>query len=216
MQQFETVYKQTQYELIEKKSRFIAHIKPIETEDEALDFLAGIKSKHWDATHNVYAYSLLENGIQRYSDDSEPQGTAGIPILQTINGMDLKNIIVVVTRYFGGTLLGTGGLVRAYGKSAKEGILKSQIVTKRICQEVIIPIDYSLLGKAQNKMIELGFIISDTVYEDEVKLKILINNDDFELLEKTFMEIVSGKVAINFLGMATVTMDGNRILEISR
>ena len=122
MTTYTTVKKPASAELIEKRSRFIGYVKPVKTQEEAVAFINEIKSKHWDATHNVYAYVIRGEGISRYSDDNEPQGTAGIPVLDAIRKRDITDCVVVVTRYFGGTLLGAGGLVRAYSASAKAGI----------------------------------------------------------------------------------------------
>ena len=116
---YTTLAREAEAEIMEKRSRFIATVKPVETEAEALAFLEGLRKTYWDATHNVYAYILEENNIMRYSDDGEPSGTAGLPVLDMLKKEGLTNLIVVVTRYFGGILLGTGGLVHAYSKSAK-------------------------------------------------------------------------------------------------
>ena len=122
---YKTVKKQSQSLLIEKKSKFIANVKPVDNEDDALAFLNEIRSKYSDATHNVYAYVIDENNIFRYSDDGEPSGTAGMPVLDAIRKSGIVDVVVVVTRYFGGTLLGTGGLVHTYGASAKQGLIES-------------------------------------------------------------------------------------------
>lgn len=123
-------------ELIEKKSRFIATVKPVDSEDEALEFIAGLKKKYWNATHNCFAFVIGERQeIQRCSDDGEPQGTAGRPMLDVLLGEDVHNVAVVVTRYFGGTLLGTGGLVRAYSRSVQEGLNKASSSKRRRAAE---------------------------------------------------------------------------------
>lgn len=214
MKQYKTIYKESQTEIIEKKSRFIAHVKPIKTEDEAVDFINQLKSKYWDATHNVYAYSLMENGIQRYSDDGEPQGTAGIPTLQAIKNLDLNDVVAVITRYFGGTLLGASGLVRAYNKSAKEGLVEGEIVTKKFCKNISVTIDYSFLGKLQSKSAELGFIVSNIIYEDNVKVEILLGEEEIALFNKTFADIVGIEADIKQLGNKIVIVDGGKLLEI--
>ena len=128
MEQYYSVIKECSGELIEKKSRFIVYVSPVRTESEATDFLNKIREKHWDARHNVYAY-VLKNGISKSSDDGEPHGTAGVPILNVIKNNNLFDTIIVVTRYFGGILLGTGGLLRAYSQAATLAISNSQIVT---------------------------------------------------------------------------------------
>ena len=129
LKKYKTILEEAEEEIVEKKSRFIATVRPVKTEDEARAFIEEMKKKYWDARHNVFAYQIGErNELQRFSDDGEPQGTAGMPVLNVLKGEDVKDTAVVVTRYFGGTLLGTGGLVRAYGKAAKEGLLSAGIV----------------------------------------------------------------------------------------
>ena len=165
---YKTVREQSESLLIEKKSKFIANVKPVDNEQDALDFLAEIRSKYSDATHNVYAYVIDENNIYRYSDDGEPSGTAGMPVLDAIRKSGLVDVIVVVTRYFGGTLLGTGGLVHTYGASAKQGLLRSSPVRRQLCDVLSVKVDYSLLGKMQHEIMSNGYILEDTVYEDTV------------------------------------------------
>lgn len=148
---FRTLHSYGSDEYIVEKSKFIGHAKPVQTEEEARMFVEEIKQKYKDATHNVWAYTIGQNmNIQRYSDDGEPQGTAGIPTLELIKKEDLRNVVVVVTRYFGGIKLGAGGLVRAYTKGAKLGLDAAKIVEKRPFVSVEIEIEYTLLGKIQN------------------------------------------------------------------
>ena len=128
MKEYKTVEFENSDEFIEKKSKFIGYVKPVKTQEEATEFINKIKSKHWDATHNVYAYVLQENNIQRYSDDGEPSGTAGVPVLDVILKSNLVDVCVVVTRYFGGTLLGAGGLVRAYSHGSKIAVEAGNII----------------------------------------------------------------------------------------
>lgn len=165
---YKTVKKRSQTTLIEKKSRFIANVCPVSNEEKALAFLNEIRSKYPDATHNVYAYVIDENNIFRYSDDGEPSGTAGMPVLDTLRKPGIVDVCVVVTRYFGGTLLGTGGLVHTYGASAKSGLLASEIVVRQLCDVVSVKVDYSLLGKMQHEIMSKGYLLEDTVYEDDV------------------------------------------------
>ena len=146
---YKTVARETETLLTEKKSKFISHVKPVDTEEAALEFLNKIRSEHPSATHNVYAYVIDENNISRYSDDGEPGGTAGMPVLDTIKNSGLVDVIVVVTRYFGGTLLGTGGLVRAYSASAKQGLDDAGIITKVMCDIISVKTEYDLVGKLQ-------------------------------------------------------------------
>lgn len=147
---YRAVYEGGQGEIVEKKSRFIATVLPIETEEEALEFIAKMKKKYWDARHNCYVYSIgMNREFTRCSDDGEPSGTAGRPMLDVILGEDIYNVAVVVTRYFGGVLLGTGGLVRAYSKAVQEGLAASKVILKQKGIALKITTDYTGLGKIQ-------------------------------------------------------------------
>ncbi|MDZ4910308.1 YigZ family protein, partial [Clostridium perfringens] len=170
MSSYKTLHKFGSDEYIVEKSTFIGYAKPIKTEEEAIEFVNEIKKKHKDATHNVWAYTVGENmNIQRYSDDGEPQGTAGIPTLEVIKKEDLRDVVVVVTRYFGGIKLGAGGLVRAYTKGAKIGIEAGIVIEKVKYTEVKIKIEYTQLGKIQNEIMNLGFTVKDTIYSEDVE-----------------------------------------------
>ena len=182
-------------EIVEKKSRFIAHVFKIETEDEAIEIINKIKKKYWDARHNCYAYVLGDKGeIQRFSDDGEPSGTAGKPIFDVITGRQITNCLIVVTRYFGGVLLGTGGLVRAYQSSSIEGINNS------IIGEVIegftgnIDIEYTNLGKVQYICESMGIEIQDIQYTENVHMELIIEKDIMEKFVKTLQNEFSGDV----------------------
>ena len=184
-------------EIIEKKSRFIGYVRHIETEEEANDFVMEIKKKHYDARHNCYAYVIgEEQEILRFSDDGEPGGTAGKPILEVITGEGLKNVCIVVTRYFGGTLLGTGGLVRAYTDAAKACIAATEIVCKRMVVPMDITTDYTDLGKTQYILGSKGIDIKDSIYEDTVTLKIEVFVDDVEQIEKDITEATSARAIL--------------------
>ena len=168
-EQYKTVYEGGEGEIVEKKSRFIATVRPVETEEEALAFIEEMKKKYWDARHNCSAYVIGERGqVPRCSDDGEPSGTAGMPVLDAIRKSGIVDVVVVVTRYFGGTLLGTGGLVHTYGASAKQGLIESEIVIRKLCDIVSVKVDYCLLGKMQHEIMTKGYLLEDTVYEDEV------------------------------------------------
>nr|WP_307991609.1 YigZ family protein [uncultured Niameybacter sp.] len=182
-------------EIIEKKSRFIASVYPVESQEEADQILAQLRKKYWDATHNCFAYQIGERDeIQRCSDDGEPQGTAGKPILDVLKGHEIKNTLIVVTRYFGGTLLGTGGLVRAYGKSAKEGILAAGLIERmRVCL-FTLEMTYPLSGKVQYLLNDTGYVIRDTQYTDVVRFIVEVEMGEEEnftqwIIEKTNAEI---------------------------
>ncbi len=195
-EEYRTVMQQAQAELIEKRSRFIATVKPVRTEAEAIEFLESLKKQYWDARHNVYAYILEENNIQRYSDDGEPAGTAGVPVLDIIKKEGLSNLIVVVTRYFGGILLGTGGLVHAYSKSAKMGVEAAMPVTMRLCREIVAECDYSLLGRVQNEILEQGFRVCDTTYADNVCISALVPVSEAEKLVSALVDKTNGRISI--------------------
>ncbi|GAA0106028.1 YigZ family protein [Paraclostridium sordellii] len=184
-------------EIIIEKSTFIGYAKPISTEEEAVEFINEIKKKHKDATHNVWAYTVGQNmNIQRYSDDGEPQGTAGIPTLEVIKKEDLRDVVVVVTRYFGGIKLGAGGLVRAYTKGAKIGLEAAKIIEKVKYQEVKIKIDYNQLGKVQNEIMNMGYFIKDTIYEDNVEIIVYSKQDKLEEIINKITDITSATANI--------------------
>ena len=168
MSGYKTVRKRAEDEYIVKKSRFIGYAAPVTTQQQALDFIAEISKKHWDATHNVYAYILREGGVKRYSDDGEPQGTAGIPTLDVLEKSGVTDCAVAVTRYFGGVMLGAGGLVRAYSHSASIALQAAGIVTRTLCDRLQVTCDYNFYGKLASLIPEGGGIVEDTVFEENV------------------------------------------------
>lgn len=179
LKEYRTVYIGREAETVEKKSRFIATVQPVKTEEEALEFIEKMKKQYWNATHNCYAYVLGERfQTQRCSDDGEPQGTAGKPMLDVLLGEEIHDVAVVVTRYFGGTLLGTGGLVRAYSKSVQEGLLASKIITKIYGCKLRIETDYTGLGKIQYILGQRGITILDSEYTDKVKIEVLLPSEE--------------------------------------
>ena len=184
-------------EIIIDKSTFIGYAKPIKTEEEAIEFINEIKKKHKDARHNVWAYTVGKSmNIQRYSDDGEPQGTAGIPTLEVIKKEDLRDVVVVVTRYFGGIKLGAGGLVRAYTKGAKIGLEAAKIIEKVMYQEVKIKIDYNQLGKVQNEIMNMGYFIKDTIYEDNVEIIVYSRKNEIDGIVEKINDITSATANI--------------------
>ncbi|WP_343338050.1 IMPACT family member YigZ [Terrisporobacter petrolearius] len=198
MSSYKTLHKFGSDEYIVEKSTFIGYAKPINTEEEAIDFVNEIKKKHKDATHNVWAYTVGENmNIQRYSDDGEPQGTAGIPTLEVIKKEDLRDVVVVVTRYFGGIKLGAGGLVRAYTKGAKIGIEAGIVIEKVKYTEVRIKIEYTQLGKIQNEIMNLGFTVKDTVYSEDVEIIVYSKVKDVQSLTERMIDITSGTADVS-------------------
>lgn len=196
-----TVKKEGYAELIEKKSKFIANVFPVETEDEALEKLAMIKKKYSDARHNVYAYNIGGEIIRtRYSDDGEPQGTAGLPVLNVIKGQALENLLIIVTRYFGGILLGTGGLVRAYTDAAKLGVENAEIIEIIEKVNLNIEIDYEYLEKVKNFLEKSNYEIDNIEYSDNVKIYVLIPVVSEEDAKKELINLLNGKIQINKIG----------------
>lgn len=198
MSTYKTLHEFGMDEIIIEKSTFIGYAKPIKTEEEAIEFVNEIKKKHKDATHNVWAYTIGENmNIQRYSDDGEPQGTAGIPTLEVIKKEDLRDVVVVVTRYFGGIKLGAGGLVRAYTKGAKVGIEAGIVIEKVKYVEVKIKIEYTQLGRIQNEIMNLGYKVKDTIYSEDVEIIVYSKVEDVQSLTDRMIDITSGTADIS-------------------
>ena len=194
LDQYKTVLEGGTGEITEKKSRFIATVRPVSSEEEALAFLEETRKKYWDARHNCYAYSVgMNREYTRCSDDGEPSGTAGRPMLDVILGEDIYNVAVVVTRYFGGVLLGTGGLVRAYSKAVQEGFRESRIIEKKhgIC--LTVTTDYSGIGKIQYIAGERGIPVLDSEYTDKVIMKLLIPSEDVDNVQKAVTEGTNGR-----------------------
>lgn len=184
-------------EIEEKKSRFIAHVAAVSTEEEALAFIEAKKKQFWDARHNCYAYVLGEQGqTMRFSDDGEPSGTAGRPILEVLVGSGIRNIIVVVTRYFGGTLLGTGGLVRAYTKAAQAGIEASVVSTMCCGYEISIMTDYNGIGKVQYLLGARGISTEDADYGEQVSVRVNVPYEDKDSVIGEITDATAGKAKI--------------------
>lgn len=159
----------------EKKSKFISRAKPVKNESEAIEYINYIKELHRDATHNVYAYSVNDGMLlQRFSDDGEPSGTSGKPTLEAINRLNVVNAVVVTTRYFGGTLLGTAGLIRAYGKSSQLAIEKAKIIKMVYRTKISITLEYSFLGKIQNLINNMNYKIEKINYDIDVEVIVLV------------------------------------------
>lgn len=192
---YKTVYRGGTAEIVEKKSRFIAHSAHVESEEEALAFIEQIKKQYWDARHNCHAFSVgVTNETARCSDDGEPDQTAGKPMLDVLMGQQLKNTVVVVTRYFGGTLLGTGGLVRAYSAAVQEGLKESLIIEKFLCRRVRMSMDYTMLGKMQYLAAKLNLMILDTLYTEGVEMQLLVPDTQYAAFIKEVTEASNGKV----------------------
>ncbi len=191
-----TLLKEAAVELVEKKSVFIGHAKPVETETEAADFVSLIRKKHSDATHNVFAYMLSGGSIARYSDDGEPQGTAGIPVLDIIKKGGFCDAVIVVTRYFGGTLLGAGGLVRAYSAAAKLAVDAAGIVTYEKFSEITLKCSYTDHGKLAPVLADKEIICDGTEFTDSVKIKLAIPQKVLNAFIKRVSDITAGRSII--------------------
>lgn len=192
--EYKVVFEGGENEIVEKKSRFIATVIPAETEEEALQFIEAMRKKYWNATHNCFAYVIGERAqLQRCSDDGEPNGTAGKPMLDVLLGTEVRNIAVVVTRYFGGTLLGTGGLVRAYSSATQAGLAASKIITKMKGFKLVIQTDYTGLGKIQYILGQRGIKILNSVYTDNVELEVLLPIDTVEAVQAEITEGTNGR-----------------------
>lgn len=193
---YKTVFENASDEFVEKRSRFIGYCKPVKTEQEAIDFINEKRSEHWNATHNVYAYSLREGNIKRYSDDGEPSGTAGMPVLDVIVKNEIFDVVVVVTRYFGGVLLGTGGLVRAYSHGSKIAVEAAKPVIMQNCLVCEARCAYNQYGKVSSLIIGVGAAVDDTVYESDVLVKFHIKPDLLGTLNKKLADATSGGVTV--------------------
>ncbi len=187
-------------EIVEKKSRFIATVRKVETEEEAISFIEEMKKKYWDARHNCHAFVVGENGgIQRYSDDGEPGGTAGRPMLDVLLGEGIRNIAVVVTRYFGGVLLGTGGLVRAYTQATKAGIENSAVAWMRYGKVLGIETDYNGIGKILYLLGQSKIEPQSAEYTDVVRLQVTLPYEMAGKMEKDITEATNGKATISLI-----------------
>lgn len=203
-----TVKDAGQVEIVVKKSRFIAQVLPACTEEEALAFIEEIRRQHPTATHHVYAYLVSSpQQIQRFSDDGEPSGTAGRPIMELITEWDLTDLVVVVTRYFGGTLLGAGGLVRAYRQAAYEGIKQAGMDWKIPCQVYSGVIDYSYWGKIQNVLTEYPVKIIDVDYAAQVRVQLAVSKDYWSQVYQKLMDITNGEIQLTLDGETYVFSD---------
>lgn len=199
MQEYKTVEKEASDFFIEKKSKFIGYAKPVKTQEDALEFISEIKSKHWDATHNVYAYVLRENNIQRYSDDGEPSGTAGVPVLDVMLKESLVDVCVVATRYFGGTLLGAGGLVRAYSHTSKIALEAAGIITMAQCSVMSAEVDYSFYDRLNILLSDFSAVILNTSFSDKVCVEFSVKENIVDLLNAKLIDVSNGKYISKFL-----------------
>lgn len=193
------VYKGGQGEITEKKSRFIATVRPVESEDGAVSFINETKKKYWDARHNCSAFVIgKRQELTRCSDDGEPAGTAGRPMLDVLLKENIHNAAVVVTRYFGGVLLGTGGLVRAYQQATKAGLSASEIIEKKDGAVLFIRTDYTGIGRLQYLFAQEKITVMDTAYEADVLVKAVIPENDKKRIEKTIIEQTNGTAKLEW------------------
>lgn len=198
LQQYYTVKGYGETEIVIEKSRFIAYVTRAETEQEAQEFIQTIKKKHWNATHNCSAYLIGENDqIQKANDDGEPGGTAGVPILEVIKKKNLKDTVVVVTRYFGGIKLGAGGLIRAYSKSASEGIKAAGVVRRKLMRVMHTKVDYSWLGKLENELRSSVYTIKEIHYLENVEFEVFVEENQTENFIKWMTELTNGQGEIS-------------------
>lgn len=197
MANYFTIGERFQTEFVEKRSRFIGTIIPVQNESEAQAVLEEFRTKYWDATHNCFAYVTEKGRLSRFSDDGEPHGTAGKPILDVINGSSLVNVIVVVTRYFGGVLLGTGGLVHAYSKSARDVVSAAQIIEMVECAVYNIVCEYTDHAKLVKLLQDCGASIEETEFTDKVTITYALRTPDVENFENKLTETFSARIKSN-------------------
>lgn len=194
---YHTVKQTGEHEIIIQKSRFIAHMKRTESEVEAQEFIQALKKKYWDASHNCSAYLIGEQDqIQKANDDGEPSGTAGVPILEVLKKRKLKDTAVVVTRYFGGIKLGAGGLIRAYGKAASEGLDAVGIVERRLMRVCHVKIDYSWLGKIENELRSSVYILKNIQYQENVEIEVYVEEESQPAFTEWMIEMTNGQAEI--------------------
>jgi uncharacterized YigZ family protein len=184
-------------EIVIERSRFIAHVSRAETEEEAQEFINTIKKQHWNATHNCSAYLIGENDqIQKANDDGEPSGTAGVPILEVLKKRQLKDTVVVITRYFGGIKLGAGGLIRAYSKATSEGINATGVVQRKLMKIMHTTFDYTLLGKLENELRSSIYNIKEIHYLDTVEIETYVEEGQINSFTEWMTELSNGKCNI--------------------
>lgn len=206
LDRYKTVRQAGSKEIVIKKSRFIGHVMPVETEEEAVAFIEEIKKKHWNATHNCSAYMIGERDeIQKQSDDGEPSGTAGKPILEVIRNQGRKNVAIVVTRYFGGIMLGAGGLIRAYTDGAVAAIESGEPITRVLHREIFVELDYTWLGKVENELRNRNVRMGETNFADTVTLTCLPLDGDAESFMTWMVDLTQGQSLI---------MEGERLYFI--
>ena len=195
--EYKTIYEPAEDSFIERKAEFIGYISPVKTNDEAVEFINSIKAKHRKARHNVYAYILRDGNISRYSDDGEPQGTGGVPVLDVLQKEGLTDVCVVVTRYFGGILLGGGGLVRAYSHACKLAVDAARVMIMCQCSEITVTCDYSFYGKLSYVVPEFEVKTKSEDFADDVKVTMLVKTEKVQPLKEKLIDLANGKIHID-------------------
>ena len=210
---YRTTFSYGEDEVMINKSRFIGYSLPVNSEEEALDFVEMIKTKHKDATHNVYAYVVGENSnIQRFNDDGEPSGTAGIPVLEVIKKEDLRNIVIVVTRYFGGIKLGGGGLIRAYTRAAKIGLDAGLVIDMTPHTNLLMNIDYTLYGRIENYLLTNDYIVDEVLFDQDVSIYISVETLTLDSFKDDMTNLSNGTIEISEIGNNHLPLkDGKRL-----
>lgn len=212
MNEFCSVLKPSETLIEIEKSKFIAHVQPVETENEAVDFIQSIKKKHNNATHNVTAFYIRDNYFcKRYSDDGEPSGTAGMPSLQTIVNKNIIDVCVVVTRYFGGIKLGTGGLARAYSEATAKGLENSKIIYFRKMYNYSLCVDYEHFNSLQYHLKKKNILLDSIEYEENIIITIFLDEEEKKILDE-LVDLTSSRIKISFLKETFIAQEEGRIL----
>lgn len=196
--EYKTIAECCEARFIEKKSEFIGYLAPVTTEDEAVAFINEIRAMHRKATHNCYAYILRENSAARHSDDGEPSGTAGVPIYEVLRKEELRDVVCVVTRYFGGIMLGAGGLVRAYTRGAKDAVNAASIKIMAMAARIEIEVDYSLYGRLPQIFSEFDIRVESEDFSDLVKITVFVREELSEKLKEKLVDSCNGKISVQF------------------
>lgn len=194
--EYKTIAERCEARFIEKKSEFIGYLAPVETEEQAVEFINEIRAMHRKATHNCYAYILRENSAARHSDDGEPSGTAGVPIYEVLRKEGLTDVACVVTRYFGGVLLGAGGLVRAYTRGAKDAVDTAKLKIMALAEQLELSVDYSLYGKLPQIFAEFDVCVSSENFADNVKITLCVREELSEKLKEKLTDSCNGKIVV--------------------
>lgn len=214
LDKFKTIANEAQAQIIQKKSKFICYIQHIESEEAALDYIAGLKKKYYDARHHCSAYciGLDEHATERFNDDGEPSGTAGKPILEVLKGAGMKNVVAVVIRYFGGVLLGTGGLIKAYTDATQAALESACVYESLLCEKVELTIDYHIMSKINHLLHQYEQLIYETVFLDKVNMTLFLSSETADKLKKEFVELSNGQCIIKSDGYYYVGMTEDKVI----